>query len=148
DNVDAENLAVLLVGDHFDEALVMTQNGRAAIAREGEAADLHLVPLLARLRFRQTDAADAWLRISRAGNAHAIDRHGRLARDVRHCDHAFARGHVSELRRAGDHVADRVNARLVGLLLRVDLDESAVQLDLGVLQADIIGVRLAAYRDQ
>src|ERR1017187_5058955 len=44
DDVDTQDLAVLLVGHYLDEALVVSQDRRAAIAREGETPDLHLVP--------------------------------------------------------------------------------------------------------
>src|ERR1039458_4755984 len=43
DDVYAQNLTVLLLGDYLNEALVVSQNRRAAIAREREAPDLHLV---------------------------------------------------------------------------------------------------------
>ena len=48
----------------------------------------------------------------------------------------------------GHHVADGVDARLGGLLILVHLDESAVQLDLGILQADLFGVGFAAHGHQ
>ena len=119
-----------------------------AVAGEGEFADLHLAALRARLRLRQADAADARLGIGAARDAVPIDRHGRLARHVRHRDHAFARGHMRQLRRSRHHVADGVDAGFGGLLVLIHLDEAAVQLDLGVLQADVFGVRLAAHGDQ
>ena len=148
DDVDAQNLAVLLVGHHLDEAVVIAQDGGAAVAREREAPDLHLAALRARLRFGQPDAADARLGIGARRDAVPVDGHGGLARHVRHRDHAFARGHVRQLRRSRHHVADGVDARLGGLLLFVHLDEAAVQLHLGVFQADVFGVRLAAHGHQ
>ena len=55
---------------------------------------------------------------------------------------------VREQDAAGD-VADGVNGRVAGLLLRVDLDEAFfVQLDLGVFQAEIGAVRHAADGNQ
>ncbi len=41
DRVHAENLAVLFVGDHFDEAFMLTQNGGLAVAQERKLSDLH-----------------------------------------------------------------------------------------------------------
>ncbi len=59
-------------------------------------------------------------------------------------DHAFGGGHVRQLRRARDDVADRVDARLAGALVLVHFDEAAVELDARAFQADVFGVRLAA----
>ena len=67
DDVDAQNLAVLLVRHHFDEALVMAEDGGAAVARERELADLHLVALRPRLRLGHAHAADARLGIGAPG---------------------------------------------------------------------------------
>ena len=77
-----------------------------------------------------------------------FDRLRRLAGDVGHRDHAFPRGHVRQLRRAGHDVADGVDARLGGLLALVHLDEAPVQFDARGFQADVLRVRLAAHGDQ
>src|ERR1035438_4019124 len=45
DDVDAQDLAVLFVGYHLNKALVVSQDGGAAVAGEWEAPDLYLVPL-------------------------------------------------------------------------------------------------------
>ena len=148
DDVDAQDLAVFLVGDHLHEAFVAAQDAGLAVRRERKFADLHLEALRARLRFGEADAADAGLGVGGARNAIPIDRHGRLAGHVRHRDHAFHGGDVRQLRRAGHHIADRVDARLAGLLVLVHLDEAAVEFDLGVLEPDVFGVRLAADGDQ
>src|ERR1700677_227181 len=50
DDVNAEDLAVLRVGDDFDEAVVRVEDCRLRVADEGELADLHLEALLLRLR--------------------------------------------------------------------------------------------------
>ena len=57
DDVDAENLAVLGVGDDLDEAVVRVEDGGLGVADEGELADLDLVALLLGLRLGQADAA-------------------------------------------------------------------------------------------
>jgi hypothetical protein len=67
DDVHAENLAVGLVGHHFDEAFVMSQDGRAAVAREGNLPILTLKPCGARLGLGKPDAADARLRVGAPG---------------------------------------------------------------------------------
>src|ERR1035438_1467474 len=43
DDVDTQDLAVLLVGHYLNEALVVSQDSGAAVPREREAPDLHLV---------------------------------------------------------------------------------------------------------
>src|SRR5208283_3030171 len=73
DDVDAQNLSVLLVGHYLDEAFVMSKNRRAAIAREREAPDLHLVTLRASLRFRKPHAADAGFGVGAARDAVPVD---------------------------------------------------------------------------
>src|ERR1035441_4686831 len=148
DDVDAENLAVGFVGHHFDEAFVMSQDGGAAIAGEGEAADFDLAALGARLGLGEADAADARLGVGAARDAVPVDRHGGLAGDVGHGDHALARRDMGELRRPRDDVADGVDSGLAGLLVSIHLDEAAVELDLGVFEADFVGIGLAAHRHQ
>ena len=58
-DVDAQNLAVFRVGNHFDKAFVLIQDSGFAIAHERKLADFHVEALRAGLRFRQADAADA-----------------------------------------------------------------------------------------
>src|ERR1039458_3388074 len=144
DDVDAEDFAIGFVGDDFDEAIVISEDGGAAIAGEGEAADFDFESLGARLSFGEADAADAGSRVSGAGDAIAIDGHGGLAGDVGDGDHAFAGGDVGELRRAGDDIANGIEAGLGGLLVRIHLDEAAVQLRARVFQADAIGIGFAS----
>src|SRR5436190_1896964 len=142
DNVDAQDLAELLVRHHLDESFVMAQDGGAAVARERELADLDLQPLGARLRFRHPHTADTRLSVGGVGNAIAIDRRGGFARHVRDRDHALARGYVRQLRSAKDNVADGIDARLGGLLVRIHFDEPALQLDARILDADLLRIRL------
>ena len=59
-----------------------------------------------------------------------------------------ARGHVRQLRRARDDIADGVNARLAGALVRIHFDEAAVEFDFGAFETDVFGVGLAADGDQ
>ena len=74
DDVDAQDFAEFLIGDHLHETVVLSEDGGLAVGGERKLADLHLVALRARLRFRQAHAADARLRIGRARNAIAVDR--------------------------------------------------------------------------
>src|ERR1039458_6207271 len=67
DDVDAQDLAVLLVGYYLNEALVVSNDRRAAVAGEREAPDLHLISLRASLRLRQPHAADAGLGVGAPG---------------------------------------------------------------------------------
>ena len=53
---------------------------------------------------------------------------------------------MRQLRRPGHDIADRVDARLTGPLVAVDLDEPAVGLHLGVFQPDVLRVRRASNR--
>src|SRR5271157_152507 len=148
DDMDAEDFAVPLVGNHFDETVVMSQDSGAAVAGEGEAADLHLVTLGARLGLGQPHAADPRLGVGAAGDAVPVDGDGGLAGHVRYRDHAFHSGDMRQLRSARHHVADGVDARLGGLLVRVDLDEAAIQLHPGMFDPDVFGVGLAAHGHQ
>src|SRR5258708_35412025 len=44
DDVDAKNLAILLVGHHLHEAVVLSHNGSLAIGQKRELANLHFAP--------------------------------------------------------------------------------------------------------
>src|SRR5688572_22939132 len=68
DDVDAEDLAVLRVGNDLDEAGVVAEDGSLAVAHEGELADLYVQTLRLGLRFGETDAADAGLGVGGAGD--------------------------------------------------------------------------------
>ena len=63
-----------------------------------------------------------------------------------HRDHALSRCHVSKLRRSRHDVADCVKIRLAGSLVSIHLHETAIELNLGVLEADIVRIRLASDR--
>ena len=53
--VNAQNLAVLFLGDNFDKAFVLAEDRRFAIAEEGKFSDFYLVAGFARLFFGQAD---------------------------------------------------------------------------------------------
>src|SRR5262245_31015161 len=73
DDVDAENLAVLLVGYDLDKAVMLAEDGRTAVANEGEPADLDLASGGARLRFSQPNTADSGLSVGSAGDTCLVD---------------------------------------------------------------------------
>src|SRR5512141_200623 len=114
--MDTQDLAVLGVGDDFDETIVLAQDASFAIRSEGELADAEVVAGGARLRFGEADAADAGLGISRPGDAVLVHRSHRFARDMGNRDHALGGGDVRQLRRTSDDIADRIDARFAGPL--------------------------------
>ena len=86
--------------------------------------------------------------VGAGGDAVAVDRAGVFAGDAGRCDDAGHGADVRELRQAGDDVADGVDAGLGGLHPLVDHDEAAVELDIGLVEADVVGARRAADGDQ
>ena len=66
-----------------------------------------------------------------------LDRFHRLTGDVSDGENAFRRSGMRELRIAHGDVADGVDAGLGGLHELVDLHESALDFDLGLLDADV-----------
>src|SRR5260370_1475757 len=70
DDVDAQHLAILFVGNHFDEAAMVAENRGLAVADEGKLAGFHRIPRLAGLLFRQADGAD--LRLAVGGVAYTL----------------------------------------------------------------------------
>ncbi len=118
------------------------------LAANGNLPTLHRVALGAGLRLGEADAADAGFGVRAAGDAVAVDRLHRFARHVRDRHHAFHAGNMRQLRRAGHDVANGVDVGFAGLLVRVHFDEAAVKLDAQLVQADILGDRFAAHRDQ
>ena len=89
------------------------------LARNGNFPTLTLYPSARACASVKPDAADAGLGVGAAGDAIAVDGSGRLAGNVRDRHHPFRRRDVRQLRRAGDDIADGVNAGLAGAL---DLD--------------------------
>src|SRR5689334_6447791 len=147
-DMDAQDFAILGVGDDFDEAVVLPQDAGLAVGGEGEFAYSEVVTRRARLRLREPDAADTRLRISGSRDAVLIHRSHRLACDVRDRHHAFGRGHMGKLRRARHNIADGVNARLAGALKLVHFNETPVELHTRAFEADVIRVRLAPDGNQ
>ncbi len=146
--MNAEDLAVVGVGDNFDEAFVLADDRGARIRGERELADLHVVSCLAGPGFCQADAADFRMAVRRTRNVFGIDGLARLASNFRYGHDCFHSPDVGKLRRAQHDVADGVNAGFGGLHPGIRLDEFAVWFDLGAFQTDILRARFAAYCDQ
>ena len=149
DDVDAEDFAVLRVGDDLDEAVVAVDDGGLGVAGEGEFADLDLVALLLGLGFGEAD------RCRSADRSRCSRGCGRGGRDGAYWPAIFDDGDdaahgadVGQLRQSRDDVADGVDAGLGGLLHFVDLDEAAIEFDLGLVEADVGGARGAADGDE
>ena len=137
DDLRAQNLAVLLAGDYFDEALGLIDRDRLAHRAKRNLADLDLDTAFARLRFGQPDDCDLGLAIDASGDRQQVESGLAHTGHDLDCRHALGHGFVGEQRRA-DHVADRVNARAGGAEGVVNLDEAAaVELDAGLLQSQV-----------
>src|SRR5579872_98269 len=148
DNVDAENLTELLVGNNLDESFMTAENTRFAVGGERELAHLHLITLQARLRFGQSGAANAGVGVCAGRNAIFVHRLNRLTSDVPHRDQTLHRRHMSQLRSSGHYVANGVDARFTSLLEMVYPDEAAFEFNIEVFQAEAFRVRFAAYSHQ
>ena len=132
----------------FTKPSCMPDDGRFAVADERELADFDIEALLLRLLLRQADAADSGLGVRGAGNAVPIDRDRLPPGHVIESNHSFHRGHMSELRSAGDDVADSIDAGFACLLKPVTFTKPRSSSTLVFSIPHIVGVRLAADRDQ
>ena len=88
DDVDAENLAVVGVGDNLDEAFVLADDAGARVRSEGELADFDVVSGFAGFGFGEAYAADFGMAIRGAGDVFRVDRLAGFARDFRDRDSA------------------------------------------------------------
>src|ERR1039458_5505070 len=148
DDVHAQDLAVLGVGNDLDEAFVLPHDAGARVRSEGELANLHGVTLFLRLGFGEAHASDLGMAIGRVGNAQQIDWLDRLAGNVGRRDNAFSGAGMSQQRVAQRNISNRINSRLGGAHVLVNLHKAALRLDLGLLEADVLGHGRAAHRDQ
>ena len=103
--------AGLRIEDRLDEALVVTERDRLAVADEREPSDLHLVTRLLRGGFRQAHARDLRAAVGAAGDPLAAfigcTRAGRFRRCARR--RAHPRASPCARGRGARHVADRVH---------------------------------------
>ena len=147
DDVGAEDLAVLGVDDELDEAVFVVVDGRAADPAELLLADLDVVARLLRRRLGEADAGDLGMAEGGAGDQVLVDRVGRLAGGVLDRDDPLLGGLVGE-RLGVDQVADRVDLRVRGPPVLVDLDLAVLlELDPGLVQAQALDVGRAAAGD-
>ena len=148
DDVDAEGVVGLGIGDDLGEALVLAADDRLGDRLERDLADLELVARGGRLRLGQADRGDLRPAVGRprlGRVVHVVD--VGVAGDRVRGDDPLVGGRVGEPQ-AADHVADRVDVGLLGAHPAVDLDDAAVGLDLGRLEADVLDVGGAAGGDQ
>ena len=148
DDVDAERVVGLGVGDDLGEALVLAADERLGDRLERDLADLERVAGGGGLRLGQPDRGDLRPAVGRArlGRVvHVVD--VGVAGDRVRGDEALVRGRVGEPQPADD-VADGVDVRLLGPHPAVDLDDAPVGLDLRRLEADVLDVGGAAGRDE
>src|ERR1035441_3641030 len=148
DDVHTENFAVLGVGHNLHEAVMLSHDTGAGVGGEGELANLDVVALFFRLGFGQSNTADFRMAVGGVGDAQNVDRLGGLAGNVGDGDDTLHRAGVGQLRISHGDVTDGVDARLGGAHELVNLDEAALDLDLGLLDADVFGARGAADCDQ
>ena len=119
-----------------------------AIAWNGTLPILTLRPRSVALRLGQADRGDLRPAVRRArlgGVVHLVD--VGVAGDRVRGDEPLVRRRVGEPQ-AADDVADRVDVRLLRPHPAVDLDDAAVGLDLGRLEADVLDVGGAAGGDE
>src|SRR6516162_4763178 len=123
DNVNAEDFAPFFVRDDFDEAAVRAEDGRFAVANEGEFPGFDGVARLPGLFFGEADRTDLRLAVGGVRNARLYDRMRRFTRDVRD----------------RNDVADGIEARFIGLHELVYRHKSAVELGPRFFEAAIFG---------
>src|SRR5579872_4232564 len=94
DDVHAQNLAILLFRNHFDETVMAADDAGFGVCGKGELADLHFVALLLGLRFSKADTADLRLAIRAARNQIALYRASILTDDLGYRNHPLHSGNV------------------------------------------------------
>lgn len=146
--MDAEDLAVLGVGDDFDEAFVRVEDGGLGVASEWELANFYFMAFLLGDGFTHADGADLWFGVGCAGDAIARDRFGVFACDVRGGDCSTHGAGVCKLGQASDDVSDGEDAGFVCLHPLIRVDEAALDFDLCLVDAYVVGARCAADGDE
>ena len=148
DDVDAERVLRLGVGDDLGEALVLAADDRLGDRLERDLADLvrdagglHLLLGLADGRDLGPAVGRPWLRVV----VEVVD--VGVAGDRVRGRQALVAGRVGQPQ-AADDVADRVDMRLLRAHPAVHLDDAPIGLDRRGLEADVLDVRGAAGRDE
>src|SRR5690242_679885 len=137
DDVDAQHLSVFFLADDFDEAAVAAQDGRFAVAHEGEFPDLHGVSGFARLLFGQADRADLRLTVGSVRYAGFQHRLRGLSGDVGDRDNTLHHRGVRQLWHARNNITDSEQSLLVCFHVGTGVDEAALDLGFRFLQAAI-----------
>src|SRR5690349_3735339 len=105
-NVYAQNLVVLFLGDDLYETFFLTQNARLARRGERKSSDLNVVTHFLRLRFSQSDGRDFRITVSAVRHEPQVDRtHVLPPGHMLDRDDAFLRSEVGQQRR-GHYIAD------------------------------------------
>ena len=111
DDVHAENLPVVGVGDDLDEPFMLANDGRARVGSERELPQLHVVSGLAGFRFGEANAADFRMAIGRARNVLWIDRLAGLACNFGDGHDRFHRAYMRQLETVGTVLGDPSHPR-------------------------------------
>src|SRR5437867_2242885 len=143
DDVDAQDLARRLVGDHLHEALRIAEGDGLAARRERELPDAHLTAVLPRALFRQAERRDLRAAVGARGHVPVIEGAGLTPRDRLGGHHALRHRLVREQRRP-DHVADRVDSRHRRLHPRRDRHEATAETNAERFQPEAGDLRAAA----
>src|ERR1035437_8527145 len=146
-DADAQNTLGVRFDNQFRQAVRAIKGQRPARSRPRELAHLHRDALGFRFSFGHSAPRDFGVGEDDCRDGD-IDKRALLANNNFHRDPSFLRGFMSEQHAPGD-VANRVDRRVGRLLLLVHMDEPLfVEGDLGVLQAEVLGVRRAANGDE
>src|ERR1700735_137381 len=135
----AKKLSGLLVEDHFDQPLILTERDRLAVADEGEPPDANLQLLVLRRLFGKTDRRDLRRAIGAARDHPLVHRMRIQALDTFDANDAFMLGLMGEQGRPGD-VADSIDTRHTGLAKAVDHNRAAISLDTEFFETKIFDI--------
>src|ERR1700684_3337005 len=106
DNMDAENLSVICIGNYFNEPFMLTHDRSARVCGKRKFSDLDVVSRLPRPGLGETYAADFRMAISGTWYVFRINRLTRLARNFRRRDQRRHGPDVGELWHAQANVAN------------------------------------------
>src|SRR5262249_37882560 len=147
ENVHPEHPIGLGVGEDFHKALGGDVDLGAAVGREWKLSDLVGDACLLELLLTFAHRGELRVRVDHVGNDIVVHVAGLPGEDLRHRN-AFVLGLVRQ-HRPSDHVADRIDAGHVALVMRIDDDAAAVVgLHAHVAEAEAFGVGHAADRHE
>ncbi len=146
DDVSAEDLVGLGVGDNLDEAFSVVVGARAGVGHEGELADPVRDAVLLQVVLGAANGRDLGVGVDDARDGGVVDVAVLAGHDL-DSSNALLLGLVGE-HRAGNNVADGVDARHVALEVGVNLDLAALGGDAQSLEAETLGVGATAGGDE